>query len=34
MNAFFETLDRHTLRDLIAGADGSRMNRILLSPSS
>jgi len=33
-NAFYDTLDRHTLRDLVAGADGSRMNRVLLSPSS
>ncbi|MFM2166048.1 MAG: HTH-type transcriptional repressor NsrR [Verrucomicrobiota bacterium] len=33
-NAFYETLDRHTLRDLVAGADGTRMNRVLLSPSS
>ncbi|MFM7603625.1 MAG: RrF2 family transcriptional regulator [Prosthecobacter sp.] len=33
-NAFFETLDRHTLRDLVVGADGSRMNRMLLPHSS
>jgi Rrf2 family nitric oxide-sensitive transcriptional repressor len=30
-NAFYETLDRHTLRDLVSGTDGSRMNRILLA---
>jgi hypothetical protein len=34
VNAFFETLDRHTLRDLVAGTDGSRMQRLLISPSS
>ena len=34
VNAFYETLDRHTLRDLIAGADGSRMQRLLISSSS
>ncbi|MBL9131543.1 MAG: Rrf2 family transcriptional regulator [Verrucomicrobiaceae bacterium] len=33
MNAFFETLDGHTLRDLVTGADGARMNRLLLSAS-
>ena len=31
--AFYETLDRHTLRDLVAGANGTRMNRILLPQS-
>jgi Rrf2 family nitric oxide-sensitive transcriptional repressor len=30
VNAFYETLDRHTLRDLVAGVDGTRLNRILL----
>lgn len=30
VNAFYETLDRHTLSDLVAGADGTRLNRILL----
>ncbi len=30
LNAFYETLDRHTLKDLVGGADGARMNRILL----
>jgi Rrf2 family nitric oxide-sensitive transcriptional repressor len=30
LNAFYETLDRHTLKDLVGGADGTRMNRILL----
>jgi Rrf2 family nitric oxide-sensitive transcriptional repressor len=30
VNAFYETLDRHTLRDLVAGVDGARLNRILL----
>lgn len=30
VNAFYETLDHHTLRDLVAGADATRMNRILL----
>lgn len=30
LNAFYETLDRHTLKDLVSGADGARMNRILL----
>ncbi len=30
VNAFYETLDRHTLRDLVAGVDGVRLNRILL----
>jgi Rrf2 family nitric oxide-sensitive transcriptional repressor len=30
VNAFYETLDRHTLRDLVTGADGARLNRILL----
>ena len=30
VNAFYETLDRHTLRDLVSGADGTRLNRILL----
>ncbi len=31
VNAFYETLDRHTLRDLIAGPEGLEMNRLLLS---
>jgi Rrf2 family nitric oxide-sensitive transcriptional repressor len=30
VNTFYETLDRHTLRDLVAGVDGARLNRILL----
>ncbi|WP_461784533.1 Rrf2 family transcriptional regulator [Prosthecobacter sp.] len=30
VTAFYETLDRHTLRDLVAGVDGERLNRILL----
>ena len=30
VTAFYETLDRHTLRDLVAGVDGARLNRILL----
>lgn len=30
VNAFYETLDRHTLRDLVSGTDGARMNRLLL----
>jgi Rrf2 family nitric oxide-sensitive transcriptional repressor len=30
VNAFYETLDRHTLRDLVTGVDGARLNRILL----
>jgi|UniRef100_UPI0037836B11 Rrf2 family nitric oxide-sensitive transcriptional repressor len=30
VNAFYESLDRHTLRDLVAGVDGVRLNRILL----
>jgi len=34
VQAYYNTLDRYTLRDLVAGADGSRMNRVLLSPSS
>ncbi len=33
VNAFYETLDRHTLRDLVAGADGIHLNRILLPKS-
>ncbi|MEZ5386159.1 MAG: Rrf2 family transcriptional regulator [Prosthecobacter sp.] len=33
VNAFYETLDRHTLSDLVAGADGTRLNRILLPKS-
>lgn len=33
MQAFYDSLDRHTLRDLISGADASRMRRILLSAS-
>ena len=33
VNAFYETLDRHTLRDLVAGVDGARLNRILLPKS-
>lgn len=33
VNAFYETLDRHTLRDFVAGADGARLNRILLPKS-
>ena len=30
LNAFYETLDRHTLKDLVSGQEGARMNRILL----
>jgi Rrf2 family transcriptional regulator, nitric oxide-sensitive transcriptional repressor len=30
VNAFYETLDRHTLRDLISGSEGVQMERILL----
>lgn len=30
VNAFYETLDRHTLRNLVAGTDGTRLTRILL----
>ena len=30
VNAFYETLDRHTLRDLVGGTEGARLNRILL----
>lgn len=30
VNAFYETLDRHTLSDLVAGTDGTRLTRILL----
>ncbi len=33
VNAFYETLDRHTLRDLVTGTDASRLNRILLPKS-
>lgn len=33
VNAFFETLDRHTLGDLVAGTDATRLNRILLPKS-
>lgn len=33
VNAFYETLDRHTLRDLVTGVDASRMNRILFPQS-
>ena len=33
VNAFYETLDRHTLSDLVAGTDGTRLNRILLPKS-
>ena len=33
VNAFYDTLDRHTLKDLVAGAAGTRMNRILLPQS-
>ena len=31
MNAFYETLDKQTLRDLIAGAPGARMKQVLMS---
>lgn len=31
MNAFYETLDKQTLRDLIAGAPGERMKQVLMS---
>ncbi|MFN0076558.1 MAG: Rrf2 family transcriptional regulator [Prosthecobacter sp.] len=31
VNAFYDTLDHHTLRDLVAGSEGVRMNRILIS---
>lgn len=31
MNAFYETLDKQTLRDLIAGAPGERMKNVLMS---
>jgi len=31
LNAFYETLDRHTLRDLVTGPNRSQMKRILLS---
>lgn len=30
VEAFYATLDRHTLRDLVQGPEGARMNRILL----
>ena len=30
-NAFYETLDRHTLRDLVAGSAGKGMKQRLLS---
>ncbi|MDZ4405139.1 Rrf2 family transcriptional regulator [Prosthecobacter sp.] len=30
VNAFYETLDRHTLRDLVGGTEGPRLHRILL----
>lgn len=30
MNAFYETLDQHTLRDLVRGPEASRMRSILL----
>lgn len=33
VNAFYDTLDRHTLRDLVAGPEGAQMNRILLPQS-
>ena len=33
MHAFYDSLDRHTLRDLISGAEAALMRRILLSPS-
>ncbi|WP_395716181.1 Rrf2 family transcriptional regulator [Prosthecobacter sp.] len=33
VNAFYETLDRHTLCDLVSGVDGARLNRILLPQS-
>lgn len=29
VNAFYETLDHHTLRDLVVGAPGARMHQIL-----
>ena len=31
MNAFYETLDRKTLRDLIHGSPGARMKKMLLT---
>jgi len=31
VNAFYETLDHHTLRDLVAGPEGARMRRLLLA---
>ncbi|MBL9145921.1 MAG: Rrf2 family transcriptional regulator [Verrucomicrobiaceae bacterium] len=31
MNAFYATLDQQTLSDLIAGAPGSRMKKVLMS---
>ncbi|MCF7786724.1 MAG: Rrf2 family transcriptional regulator [Prosthecobacter sp.] len=31
LNAFYETLDRHTLRDLVAGSAGKDMRETLLS---
>ncbi len=33
VNTFYETLDRRTLRDLVTGTEGARMNRILLTKS-
>ncbi|MBE2284838.1 MAG: Rrf2 family transcriptional regulator [Prosthecobacter sp.] len=33
VNAFYEVLDRQTLRDLVSGTDATRMNRILLPQS-
>lgn len=33
VNAFYDTLDRHTLRDLVSDPEGARMNRILLPQS-
>lgn len=31
MNAFYATLDKQTLRDLVAGAPGERMKQVLMS---
>lgn len=33
MNAFYESLDHHTLRTLISGPEAARMRTLLLSPS-
>ncbi len=34
MNAFYATLDKQTLRDLVAGAPGVRMSKVLLVGSA